>query len=127
MNFKKEGVTIETINQLLKTSLTKYFNKDKIAFTPTGVIVKGDLKSIWERAVTKAEARLKIDGNQLSYRVDGTSSLGVWPWIWGVLGFFTYGFLCIWFFWALVEYILCRDRPKRYIEEAFKAVQFEIG
>ena len=123
---KKEDVTVDSVAQLLKTSLSKYYDEHKITVTPNGVMVKGNLKSIWERAVTKAEVRLKIEGNQLSYRVDGASSLGKWPWVWFFLGLFT-GFFFILFLWDLIEYILCRDRPRRYFEEAFKAVQFEIG
>jgi hypothetical protein len=123
---KKNGVTVDMIAQLFKTSLAKYYNDGNITITPTGITVKGNLKSIWERAITKAEAKIKIEGNQLTYRVDGYSSLGGWPWVWFILGFFT-GFFFIWFLWDLVEYIITRDRPKRYFEEAFKSVQFEIG
>ncbi len=131
---KKKGVTVETIAQLLKTSLAKYYNDGNITVTPTGIIVKGNLKSIWERAITKAEAKIKIEGNQLTYKVGGDSSLGGWPWVWFILCFFTYYFLgfftgifFILFLLDLVEYIISRDRPKRYFEEAFKSVQFEIG
>ena len=123
---KKEGVTVDTVAQLLKTSLAKYYDDGKITVTPTGITVTGNLKSIWERAITKAEAKIKIEGNELTYRVDGDSSLGGWPWLWFILGFFT-GFFFIWFLFDLIEYIISRDRPKRYFEEAFKSVQFEIG
>ena len=76
--------------------------------------------------ITKAEAKVKITGNQLVYRVNGESSLGGWPWVWFFLGFFT-GFFFFWFAWDLVEFLINRDRPKRYFEEAFKSVRFEIG
>ncbi len=123
---KKEGVTADQIGQLLKASLSKYYVEEKITITPAGITLEGNLKSIWERAITKADATIKIEGNQLTYRVDGDSSLGGWPWVWFILGFFT-GFFFIWFAWDLGEYIISRDRPKRYFEEAFKSVQFEIG
>lgn len=123
---KKEGVTAESVAQLLKTSLSKYYDEGTVTVTPTSVMVNGNLKSFFERAITKADAQIKIENNQLSYRVDGESSLGGWPWVWLTLGFFT-GFFFVWFLINLVEYMICRDRPKRYFEEAFKAVQFEIG
>ena len=123
---KKEGITAESVAQLLKTSLSKYYDESTVTVTSTSVIVNGNLKSFFERAITKADAQLKIENNQLSYRVDGESSLGGWPWVWFALGFFT-GFFFGLFLIDLVEYIICRDRPKRYFEEAFKAVQFEIG
>ena len=131
---KKEGVTVETIAQLLKTNLVTYYAENKITLTTAGVAVDGNLKSIWERAVTKADVKLKIEGNQLSYLVNGTSSFGSYPYIILVLVFI---FLIIsdWlsmvmFFWFAdleVTYLFCRNRPKRYFEDAFKAVQFEIG
>lgn len=123
---KKEGVSVDTVAQLLKTSLAKYYDARKITVAPTGITVKGNLKSIWERAVTKADANIKIEGDELIYRVDGDSSLGLWPWVWFILGFFT-SFFFLWFAFDLVEYLISRDRPKRYFEEAFKSVQFSIG
>jgi len=123
---KKKSVTVDEIAQLLKASLSKYYNAGKITITPTGITLKGNLKSTWEQAITKAEAKIKINGNELTYRVDGNSSLGSWPWVRFILGFLIPPFF-IWFLWNLVEYIISRDRPKRYFEEAFKSVQFEIA
>jgi len=123
---KKEGVTVDQIAQLLKTSLSKHYNEVDVTLTPTGITLNGNLKSFWERAITKADATIKTEGNQLTYRVDGNSSLGKISWVWFILGFFT-GFFFGWFLFDLVCYIISRDRPKRYFEEAFKSVQFEIG
>ncbi|MGH7979587.1 MAG: superinfection immunity protein [Limisphaerales bacterium] len=122
---KKDGVTVEEVGRILKKSLSKHYDEYKISLTPTGLMVNGNLKSIWERAITKASAEIMIDGPDLSFRVDGTSSLGGWPWVWFALGFCT-GFFFVWFGWDLIEYIICRDRPKRYFEEAFQAVVFEL-
>lgn len=96
---KKEGVTVESVAQLLKISLSKYYDQGKVTVTPTAVMVKGNLKSFWERAITKSDAQLTIENNQLSYRVDGTSSLGGWPWVWGYPRFF---YLRIIFYLVLV-------------------------
>ena len=122
---KKENVTTEQVAHLLKRSISKYYNENDITVTPTGLSVKGNLKSMWERAITKANVQIKIEDNQLFYYVDGTSSLGRWPWVWWILGFFT-GFFFIWFLIDLVEYLLSRDRPKQYFEETFKLVSFEL-
>ncbi|MGI5924525.1 MAG: hypothetical protein ACOX9E_11340 [Lentisphaeria bacterium] len=123
---KKEGVTADAVAQLLKSSLSKHYFASDITVTPSGIIVKGNLSSIWERAVTNADVKIKIEGNELFYRVDGDSSIGAWSYVWGCLGFIT-GFFFIWFVVDLVDYLICRDRPKRYFEEAFKSVQFELG
>jgi hypothetical protein len=122
----QEGMTVGKVSEMLKQSLSNYYDEDDITVTPTGVVVKGNLKSFWERAITKAEAKVKIQENQLVYRVNGESCLGGWPWVWFFLGFFT-GFFFFWFAWDLVEFLINRDRPKRYFEEAFKSVRFDIG
>jgi hypothetical protein len=123
---KKNGVTVEDIIKILKTSLSKHYKVEKIQSTLTGLTVRANLKSMWERAITKAEVSIKVEEDLLLYKVMGTTSLGGWPWVWCILGFFT-GIFLILFLIDLVEYIICRDRPKKYFEEAFNAVEFEIG
>jgi len=119
------SISIQTVAQLLAESLSKYYHESDIHVTPTGIQVEGNLKSFWERAVTKAEVRLGLADGQLSCRVDGESSLGWLPWVWFFLGWFT-GFFFFWFLFDLVEYLLSQDRPKQYFEEALRAVQFRI-
>lgn len=77
---------------------------------------------------------LKLESNELSYRVNGFSTLGKWPYIGFVIGALVnvlFGFGGYFFIgWAVgtgIEYLVCRDRPKQYLEQAFKAVQFEVG
>lgn len=119
-------IAINVAKNRLKNSLAKHYDEDDISFTKDGLILKGNLKSPWERAITEARVTLTTEGDQLTYRVDGKSSLGCWPWLWFVLGLFT-GFFIVWFLVDLVEYLISRDRPKRYFEEALKSVEFELG
>lgn len=131
---KNEGVTGETIAQLLKSSLAKHYNESDISVIPTGIIIKGNLKPFPELVATEAVAHIKIEGNQLSYQVDGTSSLVEGSWICLALSLLL-GFFGLTFFSNLligayiaffVSYLISRDRPKQYFDEAFKAVQFDI-
>lgn len=119
-------IALNVAKNCLKNSLEKHYGKGAITLTPDGLALDGDLQGSWERAITKAEVKLKVEGGQLTYRVDGKSSLGFWPWVWFILGLFT-GFFFVWFGIDLVKYLLSRDRPKRYFEEAFKSVEFELG
>jgi hypothetical protein len=136
---KRDSVTVEDVSKILKSSLSKHYNKNKISLNSQGLRVKGNLKSILEHAITKAYVYVKIEGKLLSVRVDGTSSLGGLPWVWFWLGLISV-WLGVWlpldflaaFFFAgfvsdLVLYIICRDRPKMYFEDAFKMVEFELG
>lgn len=122
---KKNNVTEEAVKQILKESLSKYYESSKITINLSGVSVKGNLKSMWERAITNADAQIKIENKLLSYKVNGTSSLGGWPWVWFVLGLFT-GVFLFWFLFDLIEYLIARDRPKKYFEDAFNSVKFAI-
>jgi hypothetical protein len=131
---KKHGQTIETITELLRSSLSKHYEIKDLTATPTGLTVNGDIKSFWERAITVADVQVRLESNELSYRVSGSSTLGKWPYIWFVVGVLVnvlFGFGGYFFIgWAVgtgIEYLICRDRPKQYMEQAFKAVQFEIG
>lgn len=81
MPAKEGGATVDAVAQLRKTSLAKYYDEEDITIRPTGITIKGNLKSFWERAITKAEAKIKIEGNELAYRDDGDSALGVCPWV----------------------------------------------
>lgn len=85
------------------------------------------------QAVTSAVVRIEVVGNELTYRVDGATSLGVWLWVFFGLAFASmvlwgyWGFFLIWFLCDVTSYFICRDKPKQYFEDAFKAVQFELG
>jgi hypothetical protein len=125
-DIKKDGVTVESVAQLLKLQLSNYYNYGDVTVTPTGVCVNGNLKDIFETAVTDAVVDLKIDGRKLAYRVTGSASLGTTAWVCFFIGLFTGVFLVI-FFLLVVEYLICRDRPKQYFQAALDAVEFEIG
>jgi hypothetical protein len=122
---KGEGACLAVLS-ILRHTLSKYYNEGDIIVTNNGIIVNGNLRDTWERAVTKATININIKENELSYKVQGSSSIGKWAWIRFVLGLFT-GIFLGWFVLDLVEYIICRDRPKKYFEEAFNAVAFEYG
>jgi hypothetical protein len=119
------GRNLDDLKEMLKKSLSNYYNEIAITKTPEGLKVDGNLKGLFERAVTKAEVQINLQQGNMLYQVRGTASLGKWPWVWCILGFFT-GFFFFLFGIDLVEYIISRDRPRRYFEEAFKAVEFEL-
>lgn len=122
----KDGMTTVQVANIIKTSLELHYDEGKITVTPTGVRVNGNLNGSWERAITKAEINLDIVDKCLICHVKGNASLGKIPWIWAFLGLFTGIFFAI-FLFDLVEYLLCRDRPKQYIREILDALRFKIG
>lgn len=130
---KKPVVTVESAVQIIKGSLSRHYNANKIRTTSNGLTLKGNLKAFAAQAVTNAVVRVEIVGGELTYRVDGSASLGVWPWVFFGLAFVSsvlwgyWGFFLIWFLCEVVSYFICRDKPKQYFEDAFKAVQFELG
>lgn len=125
-DIKKDGVTVESVAQLLKLQLSNYYKYGDITVTPTGVRVNGNLKDIFETAVTDAVVDLKRHDDKLVYRVTGSASLGTTAWVFFIIGLFTGVFLGV-FLLLLVEYLICRDRPKQYFQAALDAVKFEIG
>lgn len=123
---KTDGVALDHIAFSLKQHLSSHYYANKINYTQDGLHIRGNLSDIFEQAVTDAVVKLKIEQKQFTYVVTGTSSLGKWAWFWFIIGFFT-GFGMVFFGIMLIEYIICRDYPKHYFEEAFKAIQFEFG
>lgn len=129
---RRPGVTIESVLATMRDSLSRYYRPEDIKLTPSGLVVSGDLKSFFERAITKAEATVEIIDERLSYRVIGETFIGKWPWFWLVLGCcaFVMGFdgsiFVGIFFICLFEYGACSGRPKKYFEEVFKAVKFNL-
>lgn len=96
--------------------------------------MQGDLEAFAARAITDANVKVRIEDGELSYRVDGSASMGKWPWvcitlffivevIWGYESLFILGLFSA----DVVSYFICCDKPKQYFEEAFKAIQFEVG
>ena len=151
---RKQGVTVQEVADLLKRILSKHYAESKLSITPTGLVVKGDLKSGWERAFTEAKVEITIQGNQLSYRAEGCSYVGKWPFVvstvfqvglsvlllvglvkhveeswWSLLIALLLLGMLINPFADLVWFVIstCRGLPKKYFEDAFKAVEFEVG
>lgn len=132
---KAQNVSTEKVLDILKAHLGKYYNPGNIKFTfpdgnkqlpPTGLRINGHLDASYERAVTKAQVQVWVSGNQLSYRVDGSNSIGKWPYLWLFLGLFTGIFFILYLFHEL-KFWFGHLRPKVYFEEAFDVVLFELG
>jgi hypothetical protein len=122
----KKEVTVDFVAALLKQELSKHYAESNITITATGIQVKGSLSDFWETAAIDASATVEIRDDELTYRVVGTASLPKWAWVLCVLGFVT-GVFFVAFAFVAVEYLICRNRPKQYFDEAFDAVRFEIG
>ncbi|MBE1162796.1 hypothetical protein [Dyella acidiphila] len=131
---KKTDVSQIVIVEIIKKSLCKHYAGRHINPTSDGLIVQGDLQAFGARAITAAEVKFRIEDGELTYRVVGSVSFGKWPWAWLAL-FFVVN--VIWGYESLfilglfsadaISYFLSRDKPKQYFENAFKAIQFEIG
>ncbi len=122
---ENQVISVNQIYQVLEHILSRYYNKGDITIINENLIVNGNLKSIWERAVTKATVTVKVKDNYLYCLAEGTASLGILPWIWFALGFF-FKIFFIWFLVDLLDFIVCRDRPKCYFEEVFESLAFRI-
>lgn len=131
---KKPGVSQQEIVETIQKSLSKHYADRHIKTTSDGLVLQGDLQAFGARAITVADVKVRIEDGQLSYRVNGSASFGKWPWVWLALFFIVN---VIWGYESLfilglfsadaISYFLNRDKPKQYFEEAFKAVQFEVG
>lgn len=117
-------ITTSFVAQSLKTSLSKYYKDSDIKIKDDGLSIQGNLSSFWERAVTKADIQIKLFESSVTLQAVGTTSIGTLPWIWLVLGMFSYGFFSIWFLIDLIEYLICRDRPKKYLKDAFLGLKY---
>ena len=128
ISLNTDGVDPEKPYGILTSELYKYFDVKKIkkvdADNLSDIKFKGNLKGFWERAITRAEITINIKDNHLKLKAEGTSSLGAWPWLWFFLGFVTV-LLFLFFLIDLIEFLICRDRPKQYFEEIFKAIEYE--
>lgn len=128
ISLNTDGVDPEKTYGILTSELYKYFDVKKIekvnADNLINIKFKGNLKGFWERAITCAEITINIKDDHLKLKAEGTSCLGAWPWLWFVLGFVTV-FLFLFFLIDLIEFLICRDRPKQYFEEIFKSIEYE--
>ena len=107
---KARNVSAEKVLHILKARLGKYDTPGNIKFTfpdgnkqlpPTGLRINGHLDASYERAVTKAQVQAWLSGNQLSYRADGSNSIGKWSYLWLFLGLFTGIFFILYLFHEL--------------------------
>lgn len=126
------GVTTESVLKIMQDGLSKYYKQKDIKLTESSLVVSGDLKGVFERAITEAEATVEIVDGQLSYRAVGETSLGGWPWFWlfvdlcaNIVGIKEPIFTAIFLFF-LIEYIVCSDRPKKYFEQIFELIKFRV-
>lgn len=104
---KAQNVSAEKGLHILKAHLGKYYSLGNIKFTfpdgnkqllPTGLRINGHLDASYERVVTKAQVQVWVSGNHLNYRVDGSSSIGKWSYLWLFLGLFTGIFFILYLF-----------------------------
>jgi hypothetical protein len=131
---KNAGASQQEIVNLIQKSLSKHYANRHIKPTSDGLAVQGDLEAFAARAITYATVKVRIEDGELSYRVDGSASMGKWPWVWITLFFIVdviWGYESLFilglFSADVVSYFICRDKPKQYFEDAFKAIQFEVG
>lgn len=131
-DIKARNLSTEKVLHMLKAHLGKYYTPGNIKFIfpdgnkklpPTGLRINGHLDASYERAVTKAQVQVWISGNQLSYHVDGPTSIGKWSYIWLFLGFFT-GIFFILYSFNETKFWFGHLRPKVHLEEAFDVVLF---
>lgn len=80
-DIKKSTATVEGAAQIIKRSLSRHYDERKIKATQNGLAVKGNLKALVAQAVTDANVKVEVVGSELTYRVEGTTSLGVVPWV----------------------------------------------
>lgn len=125
-SLRNTKVSFVEIVAYIEAKLQRNYSISSITRVESGLKIDGDLKGVFEKAVTKATIELRLEGDQLSYSVNGETKLGTAPWIWCAIGFVS-GFGFGVFAGYLIEYAICRDRPKQCIEDAFKAVEFEFG
>ena len=122
-----ENWTAEKILDRLKFHLKKYYDETAIEIHQNNSIkLNGKFCSIFERAITKAEAKINFEKKFVGFSAEGKSSIGIWPYIWLLIGFFT-GFGFGVFLYLIVAYIIAKDKPKSHFEEAFEALKFEIS
>jgi hypothetical protein len=131
---KNSGASQQEIVNLIQKSLSKHYASRHIKPTSDGLVVQGDLEAFAARAITDAIVKIRLEEGELSYRVDGSASMGRWPWVWITLFFIVdviWGYESLFilglFSADVVSYFICRDKPKQYFEDAFKAIQFEFG
>lgn len=119
--------SLEAVYQTIIEVLGKSYNSGSIsAGEDGGLVLKGDLTGSFERALTKATARVWIENNTLHYCAEGTVSLGVWPWIWLGVGLFTGVALGI-YLYMLISYLSSKRKPKACFEDAFKAILYKYS
>lgn len=133
-SLKKSEVSRQQIVEAIQKSLSKHYASRHIKPTPNGLVLRGDLQAFGAKAITDADVKVQIEDGELSYRVDGSASFGKLPWVWLALFFVVdvfWGYESLFIFGLfsadVVSYFICRDKPKQYFEEAFKAIQFEAG
>lgn len=118
-------IAAEQISEKLQSSLSNHFRSPTIQLVPNGFSMDGYLKGSWEFARTKATLEFSIVGDQVHIRVHGKVSFGIFPWVYcAVLSLIGIGFFV--FFMLLVMYLTSKDKPRQYIEDAIKAVKFEL-
>lgn len=121
----KSDISFEAILHEIKRNILKNYKQENVTTTSNGLLISGNLTGAWERAITEARVRIEInDDNQLVYKAEGSTSIGAWSWVWAILGLFT-GFFFAFFLYDLITYIISRDKPKVYFEEAFRAMCYE--
>ena len=127
-DIKNKNMTINKASILLEESLRKHY--EKVTITTTGVNINGSFKPWYCFCKTNADVKFSIENNQLLYRADGTCKLSEFTYVWGILGILPVAilkFFLTWFIFDLIEFFINKDKPKRVLAEALKAVEFEVA
>lgn len=122
----REDISIEKAYDHLFTSLEQYFDISEITETGDGFNIEGNLKGLFERALTDASLELRTNGKMLSCEVTGTVRFGKWPWVWLLVGLFT-GVAIGVFLGMLASYLLSKSKPKACFENAFETLEFKMS
>jgi hypothetical protein len=81
---------INELHKYLTMRLKEYFTLTKVQIsTPNIVYFKGSLKGFWERSITSGNIAFKGENDTLKLKADGTSDLGYYYWVFGILAFIT--------------------------------------
>ena len=142
-NLSNETLLIEEIRNNTLVKIRKYIYKELLRYfkaynISNKLTINGNIKGIFQRAITKAKIDVEYDNNsnQIIMRCKGSSSLGIYPLI--ILGIavighiicssimFTASFFTGLFFYFLFEltfFLICKNNPKQFIENIFSLVE----
>ena len=123
----KKDITFDNIIKLAQKNIGNYYDDIDITYNSETkiIIIEGDLKDDFERAITQAMVIINIENEQLCYEAEGEVSVGRWTYVWFCLGYLYPSFfviLCI----NLILFLISKDKPQHYFNEIFEAMKYEL-